>query len=453
MSNSAKEATASVRANRIRRSGAQRTSILYLLVLSVAPTFFREHLKLEGAEPNQTTRTLLARKDLTEAKRVLKSAVDKGTIAGFVAQVMQRGKPQLAEAYGEADVHRPMKMDTIFRIASMTKPITSAAIMMLVEEHKVSLDDPLSKFIPEFGESRVAGESTGETVKLVRPITIRDLLTHTSGIAYGLNPPEKLKAAFQDAQLADGLNSVDRSLAENMRALAHVPLLHQPGEAVTYGMNTDVLGRVVEVASGQGFDQFLKDRIFIPLKMVDTGFFVPEGKQDRLAAVYRPLKNSGATSVAKVDHDPETVGSITYSASRVCTPPNYLSGGAGLVSTVADYSRFLTMLQRGGELDSVRLLKPNTIKTMTSNQIGGLPGPNLKHGDKFGFGFAVVTQPGFTASVGTYSWGGFYFTYFWVDPELELVAVLMTQLYPWGDSNLWFDFQKAVYAGLREASE
>jgi CubicO group peptidase (beta-lactamase class C family) len=239
-------------------------------------------------------------------------------------------------------------------------------------------------------------------------------------------------------------------LADNIRRLARVPLAHQPGTAFTYGMNTDVLGRVIEVVSGRPFDQFLAERIFVPLRMTDTAFFVPKEKQSRLAALYRPVANAKPGRVEKIESDPETVGDVAISAGRVLTPPKYISGGAGLVSTAADYARFLTMLLRGGEFEGRRLLRAESIRAMTSNQIGKLDCPYPIHGDKFGLGFGVTTNAGGPASVGSFSWGGIYHTFFWVDPEKELVAVLMTQLFPWGDSTLWADFQKAVYAAIGE---
>lgn len=407
-----------------------------------------------GQEPQPSKGAPAAKLTVLEgAHAVVKSAIDHGTIAGAVVHVSRAGRPILVAAYGQADMNRPMTTDAIFRIASMTKAITSVGVMILVEDRKIGLDDPLAEYLPEFAEIRVAGPNAGETVSCARAVTIRDLLSHTSGIAYGLAPPESLRSHFQKAELADGLNRRDPSLADNIRQLARIPLAHQPAAAFTYGMNTDVLGRVIEVASGQPFDKFLADRIFGPLSMTDTGFFVPEAKQSRLAAIYHPVANANPKRVDKVTTDPETVGDVTFSTGRVTTSPNYLSGGAGLVSTASDYSRFLTMLARGGELEGRRLLRPESIQAMTSNQIGTLSCPYAIHGDKFGLGFGVTTKPDDVPSVGSYSWGGIYHTFFWVDPKQELVAVLMTQLFPWGDSTLWADFQKSVYQGINKPQD
>jgi len=389
---------------------------------------------------------------LDGVKSVIRSAIEKGFVSGAVVNVSRGGKPLLIEAYGESDKGRPMTTDALFRIASMTKPITSVAVMQLVEAGKIGLDDPLSRHLPEFAGLRVAGSQGDESVPAARHVTIRDLLSHTSGIAYGIAPPETLRSSFREAELADGLNRRDPPLADNIRKVARIPLAHQPGTAFTYGMNTDVLGRVVEVAGGQPFDQYLNEHIFAPLRMTDTAFFVPREKQGRLAALYHPVADAQPRRVEKVETDPETVGDVVFSAGRVLTPPKYLSGGAGLVSTAADYSRFLTALLRGGELDGKRVLRPESIRAMTANQIGNLACAYPIHGDKVGLGFGVTTQKGAVATIGSYSWGGIYHTFFWVDPEKELVAVLMTQLFPWGDSTLWADFQKAVYAGLGKSA-
>ena len=391
--------------------------------------------------------------DMAPVTAAVLSAVEKGAVPGAVVHVSQAGRLLLFQGIGQADGDRPMATDAIFRIASMTKPITSVAVMMLVEEGKIGLDDPLSRHLPEFADLRVAGNARGELVAPRRPVTIRDLLSHTSGIPYGFAAPEALKDHVREAELADGLNPRDPTLADNTRRLARIPLAHQPGTAFTYGMNTDVLGRVVEVASGQPLDRFLSERIFVPLKMTDTAFSVPGEKKLRVAAIYHPVADARPARVARVKSDPETVGDVTFSARRVLTPPKYFSGGAGLVSTAADYSRFLTMLLRGGELDGKRLLRTETIRTMTINQIGTLNCPFSIHGDKFGFGFGLTTAAGAGASVGSYSWGGIYHTFFWVDPQRELVAIIMTQLYPWGDSTLWADFQKSVYAAVGGPAE
>ncbi|MGE3820671.1 MAG: serine hydrolase domain-containing protein, partial [Isosphaeraceae bacterium] len=382
---------------------------------------------------------------LTPVRQTIQAAIDQGTIPGAVAYVSQRDRVLTFEAMGEAAPDRAMTTDTLFAIASMSKPITSVAVMILVEEGRARLDDPLANYLPEFADVRVIDPNSGTLSRPRRAVTLRDLLTHSSGIAYGLNAPAPLRDAFQNAGLADGLGPEDRTLKENTALVAKIPLAHQPGEAWTYGMNTDVLGRVVEVASGKHFDQFLDERIFKPLKMTDTGFRVPPEKASRLAALYTPGDDG---RVGKLDADPKTIGGVTVSPKRVLGDVAYLSGGAGLVSTTHDYARFLHMLLNEGVLDGVRLLKAETVHAMTRNQIGPLHCAYTIHGDKFGLGFGVVSQPGGVATVGSYSWGGIYHTFFWVDPARELVGVVMTQIHPWGESSLWADFQKAVYASI-----
>jgi CubicO group peptidase (beta-lactamase class C family) len=389
--------------------------------------------------------------NLAGVRTVLRQAAERGAIAGAVAHVSQGDRTLLFDSFGNADEGRPMTADAIFRIASMTKPITSVAVMMLVEEGQVRLDDPLSRYVPEFAGIKVmpSNDATGAANPVAphRAVTVRDVLTHTSGIFYPFNATVPQRKYLQGVRLADGLNAENPTLAENVRQLARVPLAHQPGTAWTYGLNTDVLGRLVEVASGKSLDQFLAERIFQPLGMRDTAFRVPPDRMDRLVAVYTPGEDQRAR---KLTSDPATFGEVTVSAGRVTGDVRYLSGGAGLVSTAADYARFLRMLLHEGELDGVRVLRPETVRAMTSNQIGNLECAYTIHGDKFGLGFGVTAKPGGAPSVGSYSWGGLYHTFFWIDPSRKLVGLVMTQLYPWGSSTLWSDFQRAVYEGLAD---
>lgn len=382
---------------------------------------------------------------MSPVRDVLRAAIDSGTIPGAVAHVSQHGKLLLFEATGKAGAGREMTTDALFAIASMTKPITSVGVMILVEDGRLRLDDPVSRYLPEFDGLRVLDKESGALTRPKRSVTVRDLLTQTSGIAYGLNPPESLKPNFETARLADGLGPENPTLERNIQRLAQIPLAHEPGAAWTYGMNTDALGRVIEVASGVSFDRFLADRIFGPLKMTDTAFRVAPAKARRLVSLFSPGSKG---SVEELDADPKSLGGVTVSPKRVLGELKYLSGGAGLVSTAADYARFLQMLLNEGTLEGQRLLRAETVRAMTRNQIGPLDCAFSIHGDKFGFGFGVTTKPGGPASVGSYSWGGMYHTFFWVDPKRELVAIVMTQLYPWGKSTLWADFQRAVYQSI-----
>jgi CubicO group peptidase (beta-lactamase class C family) len=389
---------------------------------------------------------------------VLTDAVAKKQIAGGVALVARDGKAVYVAAVGnrDAETSRPMTPDTIFRIASMTKPVTSVAAMILVDDGKIKLDDPLSKYIPEFAAPKVLvpakdpkADPPYQLVPAKREPTVRDLLTHTSGISYRLFDPPHLGKLYADAGVSDGLAGMPETVEENVKRLARLPLLHQPGERWTYGLNTDVLGRVVEVASAQRLDDFFRRRIFGPLKMDDTHFALPEHKRDRLAALYAPGDDK---TIRRVGDDPVKLGELIYSATYpIKVGSRYTSGGAGLVSTAGDYARFLQMLLNRGELDGLRLLKPETVDAMTRGQIGDLKGLGGLHGDTFGYGFAVVTEGGKADrpdGVGSYSWGGLFYTYFWVDPQNKLLGVLMTQVYPNNHLKLREEFHRLTYEAL-----
>jgi CubicO group peptidase (beta-lactamase class C family) len=282
-------------------------------------------------------------------------------------------------------------------------------------------------------------------------MTVRHLLTHTSGLTYRFFGGE-VGNLYAKAGVSDGLTQSEGTNEDNVRKIASQPLLFSPGTNWNYSLSTDVLGRVVEVASGQSLDAFFRVRIFTPLKMVDTGFFLPSEKVGRLATLYEV----GADKVLRrVGEEPKTVGTLVYSASYQYKGPRSLfSGGAGLTSTVSDYGRFLQMMLNGGTLDGVRILKPETVRAMTSNQTAAFP---LTLGqlpvDGFGFGFGVVTPAGkdkTSMSPGSFSWGGFFHTFAWADPEKKLVGVFMTQLYPSGGTTIQTDFVKATYKALAD---
>ena len=355
-------------------------------------------------------------------------------------------------AVGLQDVasNRPMKTDTIFRIASMSKPITSVAVMMLLEEGRLQITDPIAKYIPSFKDMKVvtkneAGVET--TVPARRQITIRDLLTHRSGLTYGFIDRGPVGDAYRKGNVSDGLTSTEGTIGENVDRLAQVPLVSQPGAEYHYSLGVDVLGRLVEVVSGTTFELFLRDRIFKPLQMVDTAFAVSEDQWSRFATVYSP-DPGGAVRPMK---DPETFGTTNMSPGAFYKmPKKYFSGGAGLVSTAQDYSRFAQMLLNGGELDGVRLLSPKTIELMTMSHTSDLPaGSAGGPGANFGLGFRVVTDLAATqtlGSAGSYGWSGIYGTTFWVDPQEKLVAVMMVQRYP--GSPVASAFQTLAYQAL-----
>src|SRR5579884_634127 len=382
-------------------------------------------------------------------------AVEGKQIAGAVVLLARHGRIGHLKAIGWRDLEAqaPMTTDTLFRLGSMTKPITSVAVMMLVEEGKLRLDDPVSKFLPEFKNPTVGVPNLFSRSLYVRPagreITIRDLLNHTSGLTYRFWDLQPWTTLYRNGGVSDGLNHAPGTSLENVRRLARQPLMFQPGNFWGYGLSTDVLGVVVEVASGQDLETFFRERIFTPLKMNDTFFYIPEEKKDRLAALYIPDRHG---KVRRVGEGLATVGEMEFSATYPCERyGRYFSGGAGLVSTASDYARFLQMLLNGGELDGVRLLQTETITQMTSNQIGYMKTYFPQYGDSFGYGFGVLTvdgKPLDVASTGTYSWGGLFNTYFWVDPKKDLFGVLLIQLFTIGDLPLRQEFKKRAYDSL-----
>jgi CubicO group peptidase (beta-lactamase class C family) len=363
---------------------------------------------------------------LNRLSAAMQRAVDEQRMAGAVVLVARRGKVAHFEAYGSLDreKHAPMRKDAIFRIASMSKAITSVAAVMLMEEGRLLLNEPVSKYLPAFKKTVVRGATPGETVPARREITIHDLLTHTAGISYGTGPLEPL---YKEKNLyywyfADK----DEPIGVSVERLASLPFEAQPGERWVYGFGIDILGAVIEKVSGMPLDEYFRTRIFQPLKMVDTSFYLPPDKVSRLAAVY---SMTNGTLVRAPDAG---LGQGEY----VSGPRKSFSGGAGLLSTASDYARFLQMLLNGGELDGVRLLSPKSVALMTSNHVGNLYSAGRLG---FGLGFEVtehVGRSGRPGSAGEYGWGGAYFTKFWVDPQEKVVLVFMTQLMPSGGSIL-----------------
>ena len=372
---------------------------------------------------------------------VMQGYVDEGKLAGLLALVARRGRVAHLQCFGLADLeaHTPMHPDTIFRIYSMSKPITSVAALMLYEEGRFQLHDPVSRFIPGFKEMQVFAGGTAEAPQLVpmeQEVTIRHLLTHTSGLVYPNpegSPVERIMArSGQERQEASG----QPTLAEFVSRLVKMPLVHQPGSAWHYGFSTDVLGRVVEVISGRAFDAFLQERIFGPLGMVDTAFWVPPEKLERFSAMYGP-EDDGRLKLL----DPP--------AGEYAKPRRFHSGGGGLVSTAGDYLRFAQMLLNKGELDGVRLLGRKTVELMTMNHLPAalLPfgfGPEEKlRGQGFGLGVRVcmsVAETGIIGSVGDYGWGGLAGTDCWTDPQEELIGIVMPQFV--SSPTVWYPYQE-----------
>jgi CubicO group peptidase (beta-lactamase class C family) len=374
--------------------------------------------------------------------RLLQEYVDKNQIAGAVALVLRDGRPVYEHAFGWSDKEagRTMTSGAIFRIASQTKAFTSTAVLALYEEGKIALDDPVSRFIPSFRKTSVAvkDESGVRIVPAKRAITIRDLLTHTAGISYGTDPQVRELYAAKGLGPAAGFGwytaDKDEPVCETMERLGTLPFVAQPGESYVYGYNTDILGCVVEKASGMPLDEFIRTRIAGPLGLKDTRFYIPPAERNRLAAVYA----SGSDNV--IVRAPEgSKGQGHY----IDGPRKSFSGGAGLTSTAHDYARFLEMIRQGGALDGVRILSPRTVELMTTNQSGIL---HSTSGLGFGFGFETVDRYGASglAGVGAFGWGGAYGTNYQVDPKSHLVIVLMIQLIPNG-TDIQPKYSTAVY--------
>jgi CubicO group peptidase (beta-lactamase class C family) len=373
--------------------------------------------------------------------------VDENRIPGAVALVLKDGATVYERAFGWSDKEagRKMSTDTIFRIASQSKAITSTAIMSLVEEGKINLNDPVSRFIPEFAKTTVAvrSENGTSTVPAKRQITIRDLLTHTAGISYGTDPEiaELYRAQGLGPAAGYGWYTADKDepVCKTMERLASLPFKAQPGEAYVYGYNTDILGCVVERASGKALDEFIRTRITEPLGMKDTQFFLPSAQRERLSTVY------ASGSDGKIVRAPEGPrGQGNY----VDGPRRSFAGGAGLLSTARDYARFLEMIRNGGAIGDVRILAPRTVQLMTTNQIGTLHSTN---GLGFGYGFQTTDRYGANGmdSVGAFGWGGAYGSIYRVDPKSGLVIVLMIQLIP-NTTDLREKFPTLVYQALLE---
>jgi CubicO group peptidase (beta-lactamase class C family) len=374
----------------------------------------------------------------------LQAYVDDELLAGAVTLVARRGKIVYLEATGARDreAAAPMRTDTIFRIASQTKAIVSVAAMTLVEEGKMLLTDPVGKYIPEFRSTTVAvprDDGGYDVVPANRPITIRDLLTHTSGYGYGMGLAEDRwqSAGLQGWYFADRDEPIGASIAR----MAALPAQAQPGERWIYGYNTDILGAVVERVAGKSLDAVLAERVLNPLGMRDTHFFLPEEKRERLAAVYSRGENGISRAPA--------AGSVGQGA-YVDGPRKSFSGGAGLLSTANDYGRFLQMLLNGGELDGARILSRKTVELMTTDHLGAVP---YNPGQGFGLGFSVLEDlgaRGWPGSVGEYGWGGAYHSTYWVDPVEELIVVHLTQLIPAGDVDDFGRVRALVYQALAD---
>ncbi len=414
--------------------------LLLVLVGSVNFSFSQNVLVPAKPETVGVSSERVARID-----NVLNDYVTKGNIPGAVALIVRNGKIVYEKAFGYSDVENktPLKNDNIFRIASQSKAITSLAVMMLWEEGKFVLDEPVSKYIPEFKDSKVLvtfnekdSSYTAEPAK--SEITIRQLLTHSSGIDYASIGTRELKAIYAKAQVPSGIGISNTSvvLADKIKALAKLPLKNHPGEKWLYGLNTDVLGYLIEVLSGMTFDEFLRQRIFKPLGMNDTYFYLPKEKQSRLVKLYE-VKNNSLTKPKEV-----------YDRVNPDYPNSdgkYFSGGAGLSSTVQDYAKFLQLFLNKGEYNGVRLISRKTVELMLTNQL------QLPITEKFGLGFGLETMENdykSPVSIGSFNWGGAFNTHYWADPKEKLIGIIFTNMYSSPSWSIGDKYRVLVYQAI-----
>ena len=393
--------------------------------------------------------------------------IEAGRFPGTQLTVYRRGQLVHSSVQGLADIERKVavKDDTIFRIYSMTKPITSIAFMMLVEEGRVALEEPVHRYIPEWKNLGVFQAGVWPaflTRPTSRPMQIVDLMRHTSGLTYGFQQRSNVDAAYRELKIGE----IEKAgtLSSMIADLTKVPLEFSPGEAWNYSVSTDVIGYLIGVISGKPFEQFLQERIFDPLGMNDTGFFVPPDKAHRLAACY-----SASPQGAMTFHATDRKGGLTLqddpATSSFLSPPSFISGGGGLCSTSADYLTFCRALLNGGELDGVRLIGPKTLALMTSNHLPGdrtLPELSRSlfseatyHGIGFGLGVSVTLDPARTlipGSRGEYAWGGAATTSFWIDPAEELVAIFMTQVLPSTATPIRRELRTMIYSAITDSN-
>ncbi len=387
---------------------------------------------------------------LTRLDNSIKEWVESGWMPGATAMVIRDNKIVYYKSIGYNDWFQksPLQKDAIYRIASQTKAITSVAIMILFDEGKLLLDDPVSKYISAFKKQTVldkfnAADTTYTTVPAKKEITIRELLTHTSGLGYAQIGSREANAIYAKHNLTAGIGVQGDNLLDAMNRLGKLPLMHQPGEKWTYGLNSDLLGCLVEVISGMTLDEFFRKRIFEPLGMNDSYFVIPSSKAKRLINIYREDSTGKLINVAGSMLNNKAVG-----AGYPLMPSTYYSGGAGLSSTIYDYAVFLQMLANNGIYNGKRILGRNTVRMMTMNQIGDIV---IRGDDKFGLGFQVITEKGSgrtPAQAGTYSWGGAFATSYWVDPKEKLVLLFYRQLQSTSRSDLPEKFRALVYQAL-----
>ncbi|MET0635453.1 MAG: serine hydrolase domain-containing protein [Chitinophagaceae bacterium] len=381
--------------------------------------------------------------------QLIQSYIDSNYIGGATAIIARDGKIVYYKGLGYDDIttRQPMKRDEIFRIASQSKAIAAVAVLILVDEGKLKLTDPVARFLPEFKnqvvlDSFYAADTTYTTVPAKREVTIRDLMTHSSGIGYAQIGSKEANAIYAKHGIPGGIGIYNISLSEKMRILGTLPLMHQPGERWTYGLNMDLMGYLVEVISGQSFDEFLRKKIFLPLGMKDTYFYLPENKYNRL------VRLNTEDSLGHVIPHPDSIYLNGYVfANYPASKGTYYSGGGGLSSTAYDYAIFMQMLLNEGQYNGVRILKPATTKMMSTDQL-----PDIAWGDmKMGLSFGIHTEESHSRSPlspGSYEWGGMFSSTFWIDPKQKIVAQLFLNQYPNTHNEIHEKFQQRVYDAL-----
>lgn len=446
-----------------------RSSFTSLAIILVASTLHAQDSVAVRSEIVETAKSFdsiptvspelvgLSLKRLNRIDTHIQGYIDREEAAGAVALISRRGKIAYVNKWGDLDreAGKPMTQDAIFRIYSMSKPITTVAVMILLEEGRFFLNDPVAKFLPEFSEMKVqtetadpkSGEVTVETKRATRPITIRDLLRHTAGFTYGIFGDTKVDQEYREA----GILVKNFTLEETTKNLGKIPLRFEPGTQWHYSVSVDVAGRLVEVVSGKPLDQFLHERLFNPLGMVDTDFRVPLDKRDRFARLYTPKGTSTGTRD----------GFLTAPRSKEIVPMPvsadmgdfdqktlFFSGGGGLVSSIGDYWRFCQMMLNGGEFNGNRILSRKSIELMTADHMTGING--LGKGSTFGLGLGIlqdIGQTGELGSVGTVGWGGAAGTKFWIDPKEELIGIFMVQILP-HQTRMRDEFRQLTYQAI-----
>lgn len=416
-------------------------NIVCLLIALLAHQAFGQNKTFTSAKPEEAGMSSVR---LAKIDQLVNDYINRQWIPGATIFIARNGKIVYHKAYGFSDTEnkKPMKKDDIFRIASQTKAITSLAVMMLFEEGKFLLDDPISDYIPEFKNPKILkslnwSDTTYATQPATGEITIRQLLTHTSGLDYANIGSQEFSAIYAKAGIPSGIGNHNMELADKMKALAALPLKHNPGENFTYGLNCDVLGYLVEVLSGMSFDQFLKVKIFQPLGMTDTYFYLPKEKHNRLVTLYE----ANGKGIGKVNHP--IFDNVNPEYPKL--DGKYYSGGAGLSSSIEDYAKFLQLFLNKGEYNGVRLLSRKTVELMLTNQVQ----PPINY--PFGLGFGLETEQNDYKSIyslGSFSWGGAFDTQYWADPKENLVGLIYLNLYNASDHDLKNKFKTLTYQAI-----